>query len=174
MDWNAIGAIGEVVGATGVIATLIYLSVQIRQNTKAVRGAALDAITERKQFELKWSSEIAGAFRKSIENPAALADEESWQLTEWMTAAFVARQNEYFQYKNGLIDNDKDFSFVSIRSLCGRALCCGAGGSGLLRTGLCSGIRAVSRATFTRPGAGAIRAWHREYRRHRNQWRVHS
>ena len=81
MNWNAIGAIGEVVGATGVIATLIYLSVQIRQNTKAVRGAALDAITERKQFELKWSSEIAGAFRKSVENPDTLTLEETWQLT---------------------------------------------------------------------------------------------
>jgi len=81
VDWNAIGAIGEVVGATGVIATLIYLSVQIRQNTKAVRGAALDAVTERKQFELKWSSEIAGAFRKSVENPDALTHEETWQLT---------------------------------------------------------------------------------------------
>ena len=118
MDWNAIGAIGEVVGATGVIATLIYLSVQIRQNTKAVRGAALDAITERKQFELKWSSEIAGAFRKSIETPETLTDEESWQLTEWMTAAFVARQNEYFQFKNGLIDAETWSASEKIIRMC--------------------------------------------------------
>ncbi len=35
MNWDAIGAIGEVIGGVGVIATLLYLSIQIRQNTKA-------------------------------------------------------------------------------------------------------------------------------------------
>ena len=104
MNWDAVGAIGEVAGAIGVIATLIYLSVQIRQNTRAMRGATLDSITERKQFELRWSSDISQAWRKSIIAPSSLTDDESWQITEWMTAAFVARQNEYFQFKQGLID----------------------------------------------------------------------
>ena len=30
MDWNAIGAIGEILGAVGVIITLGYLASQIR------------------------------------------------------------------------------------------------------------------------------------------------
>ena len=33
MNWEAIGAVGEVLGAIGVIATLVYLAVQIRQNS---------------------------------------------------------------------------------------------------------------------------------------------
>jgi hypothetical protein len=33
MNWEALGAIGEIVGAVAVIATLGYLAVQIRQNT---------------------------------------------------------------------------------------------------------------------------------------------
>ena len=37
MEWEAIGAIGEVGGAVGVIVTLIYLAGQLRQNTKALR-----------------------------------------------------------------------------------------------------------------------------------------
>lgn len=43
MNWDALGAVGEVVGAIAVVATLIYFSVQIRQNTRAVqidRGGA--------------------------------------------------------------------------------------------------------------------------------------
>ena len=39
MNWEALGAIAELVGAIGVIATLIYLSAQIRQNTRAIRGS---------------------------------------------------------------------------------------------------------------------------------------
>ena len=34
MNWNAIGAVAELVGASGVIASLLYLAVQIRQSTK--------------------------------------------------------------------------------------------------------------------------------------------
>ena len=104
MNWEAIGAIGEVAGAIGVIATLIYLAVQIRQNTMSIIGATLDAISERKKYELRWSSDIATAFRKSLMDPDTLTENESWQVTEWMTACFVARQNEYFQFKHGLID----------------------------------------------------------------------
>ena len=34
MNWEAIGAVGEVLGAIGVIVTLGYLAVRIRQNTR--------------------------------------------------------------------------------------------------------------------------------------------
>ena len=33
MNWEAIGAIGELAGAIGVIVTLVYLAIQIRQNS---------------------------------------------------------------------------------------------------------------------------------------------
>jgi hypothetical protein len=41
LDWNAIGAVGETLGAVAVIVTLLYLSKQIRQNSRAVQVAAL-------------------------------------------------------------------------------------------------------------------------------------
>jgi len=34
MNWEAIGAVGEIVGAIAVVATLAYLAAQIRQNTR--------------------------------------------------------------------------------------------------------------------------------------------
>ena len=36
MNWDAIGAIGEVTGAITVVITLIYLSIQVRQNTRSM------------------------------------------------------------------------------------------------------------------------------------------
>jgi len=36
MNWEAIGAIGEIVGAVAVVATLFYLALQIRQNSRFV------------------------------------------------------------------------------------------------------------------------------------------
>ncbi len=40
MNWEAIGAIGELLGAAGVIATLGYLAFQIRQNTRQLAQEA--------------------------------------------------------------------------------------------------------------------------------------
>ena len=42
-DW---GAIGEIVGAIGVILTLIYLATQIRQNTRQLRSEGHQGITD--------------------------------------------------------------------------------------------------------------------------------
>ncbi|HSG91696.1 MAG TPA: hypothetical protein VLA56_20935 [Pseudomonadales bacterium] len=49
MNWDAIGAIGELVGAAAVVATLLVLMVQIRHSTRAMeesnrldRAAAID------------------------------------------------------------------------------------------------------------------------------------
>jgi hypothetical protein len=46
MDWDAIGAIGEILGALAVVATLGYLAVQIRQNNKQMRSQAYVQLTD--------------------------------------------------------------------------------------------------------------------------------
>jgi len=40
MNWDAIGAISETIGAIAVVLTLIYLAAQIRRNTESGREAA--------------------------------------------------------------------------------------------------------------------------------------
>ena len=47
MNWEAVGAIAEAFGAIGVIATLVYLSAQVRQNSRDI----VDSRTQR-VFEL--------------------------------------------------------------------------------------------------------------------------
>ena len=41
MNWQAIGAIGEIVGAVAVVATLLYLARDIRQNSRSLAISAL-------------------------------------------------------------------------------------------------------------------------------------
>lgn len=40
MNWDAIGAIGEILGALAVVLTLGYLAIQVRQNTHGMKVAA--------------------------------------------------------------------------------------------------------------------------------------
>jgi hypothetical protein len=44
VNWEAISAIGEIVGAMGVIISLLYLAAQVRQNTQVARAATRQAI----------------------------------------------------------------------------------------------------------------------------------
>jgi hypothetical protein len=46
MNWEAIGAIGEILGAGAVIVTLVYLAVQIRHVREQNQSNALDHIIE--------------------------------------------------------------------------------------------------------------------------------
>ena len=37
MNWDAISAVGQMIGAIGVMASLVYLAIQIRTNSEDVR-----------------------------------------------------------------------------------------------------------------------------------------
>ncbi len=53
MNWDAIGAVGEIAGAAVVIATLVFLSRQIRQSNHIAQGQAM--------------REIVGQFNESMQ-----------------------------------------------------------------------------------------------------------
>jgi hypothetical protein len=44
VNWDSVGAVAEMLGGFGVIASLFYLGVQIRQNTRSVRAASYHGI----------------------------------------------------------------------------------------------------------------------------------
>ena len=46
MNWEALGAIAELVGAVGAIVAIVYLAVQIRSNTGALRAQARYSISD--------------------------------------------------------------------------------------------------------------------------------
>ena len=46
VNWEAVSAIGEIVGAIAVVVTLAYLAAQIRQSTQVARSTARQAITQ--------------------------------------------------------------------------------------------------------------------------------
>jgi hypothetical protein len=45
MNWDAIGAIGEIAGAIAVVLSLMYLATQIRQNTKVAQSNTRQGVT---------------------------------------------------------------------------------------------------------------------------------
>ena len=46
MNWEAIGSVAELLGALGVIASLVYLAAQIRHNTRSLRAATYESLAQ--------------------------------------------------------------------------------------------------------------------------------
>ena len=66
MNWEAIGAIGEVLGAAAVVATLGYLAVQIRQNSRAVKNSAAQSMLSEANASLRVASSDPSTARAVI------------------------------------------------------------------------------------------------------------
>ena len=81
MNWDALGAVAELVGAVAVLATLAYLAIQVRENALQLRlGAAInlnhlineafDPIYNNDRNIRIWSEGIADPQKLSIEDQA--------------------------------------------------------------------------------------------------------
>ena len=80
VNWEAIGAVGEMLGALGVIVTLIYLATQIRQNTGAVRSQTRATIFSGLQEELWKNMEFPDVTLNLKNGDRALTPEERIRL----------------------------------------------------------------------------------------------
>ena len=59
MNWEAIGALAELAGAFAVVLTLIYLSMQLRQNTIAMNESRKVLLAENYQRRVQARTEIS-------------------------------------------------------------------------------------------------------------------
>jgi len=82
MNWEAIGAIGEILGAAAVVVSLIYLAVQIRANHKEVRLAAMHEISVefRESISTFADPQMAELFTRVNLQDDTLTDAETLQL----------------------------------------------------------------------------------------------
>ena len=80
MNWDAIGAVGELLGAAAVLFTLIYLAVQIRQNTSAVATATYEStMTGFNDINIVVAGNpaLASVLDRGCQNPESLNSEET-------------------------------------------------------------------------------------------------
>jgi hypothetical protein len=106
MNLSQLGNIGELLGGIAVVASLIYLSVQIRQNTRTVRGS-----THHHNTEL-WSGlflrlaepAIARAYVAGMAGSPEIRPLHYTQFFFVCRAMFVAFENQYYQMRQGVLD----------------------------------------------------------------------
>ena len=91
MNWDAIGAIGELIAAAAVVATLVYLAVQTKTNTAAVDRATTQSIlagrAQASQF-IAGDDSINELLWKGADTPGLL-NEKEWQRFLMVVSAVV-------------------------------------------------------------------------------------
>ena len=121
MDWEAIGAVGEVLGALGVIVTLGYLAVQIRQNTRSMEEGRRLALAQTYQLRADGlqsmmveaaNGEIGAivvkltslGYPKEVGALEQLSAEELGRFRLWQIAQQTHWDNIFHQYQQGFLD----------------------------------------------------------------------
>ena len=121
MNWEAVGAVGEVLGAIGVIVTLVYLAVQIRQNTRAMEESRKLALAQAYQLRADGLSDMmvdaangeVGAilvkltslgYPEDLGALGQLSAEELGRFRVWQIAQQTHWDNIFHQYQQGYLD----------------------------------------------------------------------
>lgn len=105
MNWDAIGALGELIGALVVLITLIYLAVQIRQNAQATRAATEMQATEmlRSWAEARASDPNYQRIWNELAEGREISDNDKIQFVWTFSPLCVVAQGVLDQYEAGLV-----------------------------------------------------------------------
>ena len=112
MNWDAIGAIGEIVGAAAVVVSIAYLAVQIRSNTRAMKASAsFDATHSWAEFNQDVAVSASEEFwtlalraNDPTEPSANFSDIEKAKLGILNRALYQKLEGQYYLYKHGYLD----------------------------------------------------------------------
>ena len=104
MSLNDLANIAQIIAATGVVISLVYLAVQIRGNTKVANAQARHAISE---FVLRISifqAEHADRFAK-IDGGSELTEGDR-RFQYWSHVQFLLHAETYFHHQLGLMPDE--------------------------------------------------------------------
>jgi hypothetical protein len=106
MNWDAIGAISEGVGAAAVIFTLAYLAVQIRQSRVAQNAATVEAVNQ--GFNpinalISADPSLAAIMLKGNADLATLNDVERFRYLQTMQSYVNQYSQMFMLYELGLL-----------------------------------------------------------------------
>ena len=117
MNWDAIGAIAELLGAVGVIASLVYLATQIRhsqeqmvENTRAMRAGTYQQFEQSLKATMMSQLTTPDLHRivvRGLMKHEQLNEEEMDRLRGVFYVTVRDMDNAHYQYRLGMFDEDR-------------------------------------------------------------------
>jgi len=107
MNLSNLANLGEFVAGIGVVISLLYLSVQIRQNTAWVRASTHQSFADSVGNTLEGlysDPELYEFFRKGLRSPEKLTEEERLRWHMISTRIVRLMESAYYQHASGTMD----------------------------------------------------------------------
>jgi hypothetical protein len=107
MPLERIANIAEISAAVLVIVSLIYVGIQIRQNTKTVRGSTLQRNTDfwGTLFLRLAEPEVVRAYGAGLAGQPDIRPVHYTQFFFICRAMFLGLENQYYQFRQGILDD---------------------------------------------------------------------
>ncbi|MFV1988601.1 MAG: hypothetical protein ACC682_15110 [Gemmatimonadota bacterium] len=109
MNWEALGAIGEIIGAAGVIVSLLYLAGQVRRSSRQDRHASAQAVLDKLNGLIGQLAFVPGAgdvWSRGLSGLEALNDDEELvRFSSMLMQAFRAYEEVFHSRKAGVIED---------------------------------------------------------------------
>ena len=107
MNWDAVGAIAELVGSIAVVATLLFLLGQIRTNSVMIQNASAqdsaNAVSEWSR-QLTSNPDLYRIYRQGLHDDTSLSREDRGLFDLVLFQAFYNWAGIFVQYRNGGLD----------------------------------------------------------------------
>lgn len=100
MNWDMFTAIAELLSAVGVILSLVYVGFQVRQNTRAMHAASIDAAIGAANFvreQVVANADVASLYDRGNKNPDQLTEEERVRYRILIQSILWTSWNSYAQ-----------------------------------------------------------------------------
>jgi len=107
MNWEAINAIAQAIGAFGVVASLWYLGVQVHRSTRVAKIAAQDSAASALRDVTKpymENAELSRIWQVGLENLSALSAEDQSRFFHASYQFLKAFETIHTHYVYGLLD----------------------------------------------------------------------
>lgn len=106
IDWEAMGAVGEIVGALAVVISLLYLAVQIRTQNKQARLSALHDMSResRNVTAIFATPDMTDIFVRANEDYSSITEAESVRLVILVTNFYRAWEDAFLENRDGHLD----------------------------------------------------------------------
>ena len=107
MNLAELSQISQTLGSAAVVASLLFVGVQIRQNTKTTRAVSHHAVSEAlNRVNLLWArdSEATRIWLSGMSDRRALAPEDRWRFDSMVRAYLHVCETMYTQAKLGAGD----------------------------------------------------------------------
>ena len=113
MNWDAIGALGEIIGAAAVFVSLLYLATQIRQSTALARTQYhTNSVTIFAPFS-DWKSANPRVFREGMTDFESLKADDRVNLDSILTLFVLTFKDVLSAHESGFVDRETYLAWES-------------------------------------------------------------